>query len=258
MRGMPELRLVPAEPARVALRAELARLAGPWLDLERATEAAMARLDGPEGADEARVRRVAREQATAALVEAARVEGAGGRAALERLLDLWQADVHRWCRLLGGPALTVEDAAHDTLLAVLTGLGGLADPRRFRAWLWGLTWRTVRGHRRRAWLRRWLPGVRMENTASSTDTQLEYELAERSAATLAVLDALPLDQRELLWLAYAEGLTRAELAEQLGLAPGTLNRRLTRARRAFEAAALARGLVAGERAALPGALEVEP
>lgn len=230
------LLLDPPARLRDRVRAQLAEMAGPWLNLDAATEQVLGRLSLADAPKEAQI---TREVATVALVGAARD---GDRAALERLLDLWQSDVFRWCRLLGGPKVCVDDAAHDTLLVVVTQHKTLSAPDRFRAWLWGITWRTVRGHRRRAWLRRWVPGASLESPDPGPDPLLRCERAETSARVLAVLDALPLAQRELLWLAYAEGFSRAELAATLGLAPGTLNRRLTAARLAFEQAARGHGL----------------
>lgn len=238
---MATVHLMQPSPA-AAIRARLTDRAGAWLDLDAATAEVQDRLRAADPEAPPRMERVIDEVASAALVVAARVDGARGRAALERLFGIWQSDVHRWCRLLGGPGVCVEDAAHDTLLAVLTHLRQLSDPRRFRGWLWGVTWRTVRGHRRRAWLRRWAPGPWREEADPRPDPSQGFEASERSARVLAVLDTLPVEQRQLLWLAYAEGLTRAELSELLDLAPGTLNRRLTAARVAFERAAAAAGL----------------
>jgi DNA-directed RNA polymerase specialized sigma24 family protein len=48
-----------------------------------------------------------------------------------------------------------------------------------------------------------------------------------------------------LWLHYVEELSRAEICALTGLPAGTLNRRLTEARRAFEAHA---GAIALDRA----------
>lgn len=240
---MATLHLIHSAATDDALSARLSELAGPWIELPLAAEEAAARLS-ERAHSERQIALITREVATEALIRAIRAEPqARGCAALDRLLDLWQPDVHRWCRLLGGPTLPVEDLAHDALLAMLTQLHRLEDPRRFQGWLWGITWRTVRGHRRRAWLRRWVPGVVRDPPDPRGDASERYDRAHRSAVVLAVLDALPVDQRELLWLAYAEGLTRAELGRTLGIGPGTLSRRLTRARAAFEAAAGRLGLI---------------
>lgn len=232
-----------------ALRAALAADGGPWIDVEKSLLQALDRVatlrDEGEAPPAALVRRVARDVASAALVMAARPGAApGDAAARDRLIALWQDDVSRWCQVLGGPGVSAEDAAHDALLVACTRLGKLVDPLAFRAWLWAVTWRTVRRHRRRAWLRRWVPGGPPERPDPRGDAGERYERAERAARVMQALDRLPPDQRELLWLAYAEGMTRAELCRQLELGPGVLSRRLTRARAAFEAVARELGLEA--------------
>lgn len=233
---------LPNLPDLAEARAELQAAGGPWIDLSGAAPTLLARAEAlAEGGRPGRalLRRVARDMASIAVIQAAL---AGDRAALERLLELWRADVLRWCRMLCRPGVPPEDAAADALTIVVTDLRKVADPGRFRAWLWAVTWRTVRGYHRRAFLRRWVPGLLPDGPDLGTDTGRRYELSERSARVRAVLSGLGAEQAELLWLSYAEGLTRAELAAQLDLPEGTLSRKLSRARAAFEAAAREAGL----------------
>lgn len=223
-------------------RAVLRAVAPPWMDLEEGAatvlERARAAAEG-ERPGGTLLRRIARDHASEAWIRAA---VAGDRDALERLLDLWQDSVLRWTRLLCRPGVHPEDAASDALMVVVTDLGKLGDPARFRAWLWSITWRTVRAYHRRAFLRRWVPGLAPEQDDPRAGPERRYELSERSALVRGVLSGLKGEHQELLWLCYAEGLSRAELAAQLGMPVGTLNRKLTQARAAFEAAAREAGL----------------
>ncbi len=233
-------------PISLEARATL-RAVERWLEPERGLRELCARADalageassesgGPSPALELRV---ARDLASEALVDAAL---RGDPQALERLIELWRRDVLRWCRLLCRPGVYPEDAAADVGEVVLTDLRRISDPRRFRAWLWSVTWRTVRGHHRRAFLRRWIPGLMPERPDPRGDVGQGYERQERAERVRAVLSSLSAEHQELLWLCYAEGLTRAELADHLQMPAGTLNRKLSRARAAFELAATTAGL----------------
>ena len=240
------LATAPADPVLVEARAALAQAGGPWINATALAPEVLARAAESDAGRPGRalIRRIAQDVATEALLIAARARPAARDAdgPMDRLLDLWQAPVLRWCRLLCRPGVSPEDAAADALMALVTDAHRLEDPRRFRAWLWAITWRTVRGYHRRAFLRRWVPGLVPDRPDPRGDAGLHLELAERDAAVREVLGGLDAEHTELLWLAYAEGLSRAELAVHLGLAPGTLNRRLTHARAAFERPARARGL----------------
>ncbi len=165
-----------------------------------------------------------------------RVEAAqsGDGRAVHELLDAWQAEILRWCRWQAPPGASPDDIAHDVFVTVLTRLRTVREPERFRSWLWGITWRTVQGRRRKAWFRRWVPGeVERHEDVDSGASQLA-ERSERSQLVARVLEGLNGQQRQLLWLCYVEGQTRREMVELLGMPEGTLNRKLTAARRAFE------------------------
>ncbi len=186
--------------------------------------------------------RLALDSLSEVLVERAH---AGDTRAVSRLVDLWQHHVLRWCRFHCTAGDVAEDAAHDVLIAVLTTVRGLRDPTVFRAWLWGVTWRTTRARGRKPWFSRWVFGL-SEDRADQHDLEALVVAGERDRATALLLGELPTEDRELLWLHYGEGLSRREICAIKDMPEGTLNRKLTAARRSFEKRARRRGLMPGE------------
>jgi RNA polymerase sigma-70 factor (ECF subfamily) len=176
------------------------------------------------------------------LVILAQTTGAQQTRAAELLIALWAVEVLRWCRWLAGPALDPDDLAQDVLVCALERIGQVREPALFRHWLHGLCWRRVLGETRRAWFRRRDPAPPRDDAADSTEPTAEVARARQARQVQAVLDALLPEHRRLLGLHYVEEFSRAEIASLTGLPPGTLNRRLTEARRAFEACAIAHGL----------------
>jgi RNA polymerase sigma-70 factor (ECF subfamily) len=185
------------------------------------------------------LKRAALDLYSAGLVQAAL---AGDSHATHRLLDAWQAEILRWCHWQSPRGVHHEDVAQDVMVAVLRRLHALREPERFRAWLWGITWRSVRARGRKSWIQRWVPGDPERRDSGAGDPDEAYLSGERGRAVQAALDELTPEHRQLLWLSYVEGQTRREMMAVLGLPEGTLNRRLTAARRAFEAVARRHGL----------------
>ncbi len=185
------------------------------------------------------LRRAVLDLFSAGLVQAALT---GDTHATHRLLDAWQAEILRWCRWQCPRGLNHEDVAQDVMVAVLSRLHALREPERFRAWVWGVTWRSVQARKRKAWFWRWIPGDLERCESSGTDPDDAYASSERGRAVQRVLDLLSPEHRQLLWLSYVEGQTRREMTVLLGIPEGTLNRRLTAARRAFEQVARQHGL----------------
>ena len=154
----------------------------------------------------------------------------GDTVALSRLYE-------RFSGLLLGVGLRIlgvrgeaEDLVHDVFLEVWKRAGDF-DPRRGNARAW-LVMRT----RSRALDRKKSPrlaravvfdDVRAEQTASpERDPGLRMERARVRAS----LSELPPDQRAVVELAYFEGLSTAEIAEQVGCPVGTVKSRLSAAR----------------------------
>ncbi|WP_157545827.1 RNA polymerase sigma factor [Microtetraspora fusca] len=143
------------------------------------------------------------------LVEALRARDPG---ALAALYDTYAEAIYRYCLvMLGGPD-SAQVALRDTLIAAEALVGSLADPERFRVWLYTL----ARGE----CLRRRTPqGAEPPDTDLST--VLVPQLSDPADAELRVVAwhatrCLAPEDREVLELASRHGLTGADLATVLG------------------------------------------
>jgi RNA polymerase sigma-70 factor, ECF subfamily len=153
--------------------------------------------------------------------------------ALDRLCDEWLPIVLGWTTRLAGPRVDPEDAAHDVFIVVFRRLPELNRPEAFGAWLYGITRRVISAHRRRAWLRRWLPGGVPELPSGLPDPSRHAEQGDVADRVWAALDELPLHHREVLVLCDLEERADSEVAEMLGIPKGTVKSRLRRARLAL-------------------------
>jgi len=205
------------------------QLGGVWVDPWTLAPEVLTRSE-ERGID---LERAARDVVGGSLLRQA-VDGTTG--ARRRLLTVWHREVHRWCRSLAGPRQDPDDLAQEVLLRALRHLERVEHPERFRAWLYGTLLRVIRERERWARVRRQVPAAALEHHPSPQPGVEEEALAsERRARVRQALESLPAEQRMLLWAHYVEGQRRREICAWSGLAPGTLNRRLTRARRGFEA-----------------------
>lgn len=170
----------------------------------------------------------------------------GDADAWDPLIGLWGPMVLRWTARLGGPRIDAEDAAHDVFERVFSSVHKLRDPRAFPSWLLATTRRVVVDHRRRAWLRRWVPGLVPDVPDPSADRRAEAD--DLASAVREVLDELPAELREVLVLCEMEQRAGGEVAELLQVPLGTVKSRLRRAREQFAVLARRRGLAPDEPA----------
>lgn len=167
---------------------------------------------------------------------------AGDSAALEVLFAEWLPVILQWCRRLGGPRVDPDHAAQDVAIVVLSRVHTVHGPEVLPSWLFGVTRRVLAQHRRRAWVRRWAPGVDVDRSRSSTDPEAELGREELLRGVREAVDALPASLREVVVLCDLERRPQAEVAELVGLPLGTVKSRLRRARSTLARILAARGL----------------
>jgi RNA polymerase sigma-70 factor (ECF subfamily) len=135
-----------------------------------------------------------------------------------------------------------EDAVQQALVIAWRELPRLRDPDRFEPWLHRIVVHACYGEARRR--REWTTHVRLlpvDGPAQPDDTSnfADRDLVDRG------FRRLPPEQRAILVLHHYLGLTPGEIAETLGIPPGTARSRLHYAHRAMRAA-----LEADERGAV--------
>jgi RNA polymerase sigma-70 factor (ECF subfamily) len=126
-----------------------------------------------------------------------------------------------------------EDATQEALVAAWRDLSALRDPDRFDAWLRRLLIRACYREIRRG-RNRWTIEVDVEGHETA-DADATLDIADRDQLERGFrrLDA---DQRMVLVMHYYLGLSLDEAAAALGIPPGTVRSRLSRATRAMRAA----------------------
>lgn len=175
---------------------------------------------------------MARASFSPELVLAAQRGEAGMR---DELVDQALPVVLEWCARLGGPSVDAEDASHDVCIVVITKLDGLTDPNRFASWLFGTTRRVLAAHRRKAWVRKWLPGVEANPVDEAPDAAKNVAQSELARGVRAALEELPVAQREALVLFDIEERSESEVAAILSIPIGTARSRLRAGRERFRA-----------------------
>jgi RNA polymerase sigma-70 factor (ECF subfamily) len=124
------------------------------------------------------------------------------------------------------------DALQAALVAIWRDLPTLRDPDRFVAWAYRVLVRRCQADRRRA--RRSLALVDIEPALATTgDVQVSVALHDELERAFRTLTD---DQRSVLVLTYYRELTIEEVAEVMGVPPGTVKSRLHYAKQAMRAA----------------------
>lgn len=158
------------------------------------------------------------------------------RQVLAGRIELYEELVRRWARRVAavcharvGQEAAVADLIQETLLRGYRALRTLSDPEKFGPWLCGIALRASL-----TWLRQ-----QQRTAASFSDVSPHFDpeaiappsdRQEDLRQLMTEVEALPEPYRQVVMLYYYEDLTYRELAHVLGIAPGTVNQRLTRAR----------------------------
>jgi RNA polymerase sigma-70 factor (ECF subfamily) len=133
-------------------------------------------------------------------------------------------------RLNAGDVAGAEDVVHDAWIRAVERLSGFRWESAFSTWLSGFVINTIRDRSRKD--ARELRGIEEEHP--STDISL-LKAADRIDLQRAIAQ-LPAGFRQVLILHDIEGYTHEEIAELLGIMPGTSKSQLARARGAVRRA----------------------
>lgn len=144
----------------------------------------------------------------------------GDRQAFEELVARWQERLWRHARLLTGDQDAAWDALQETWLAIVKGLKRLNDPAAFPKWAYKIV-----NDRCVDWIRRQQRQRKFEDQPPEDHRPDDLQGSLRLA-----MEHLPVEQRALISLHYAEGYGMAEIAEILGIPEGTVKSRLFAAR----------------------------
>jgi RNA polymerase sigma-70 factor (ECF subfamily) len=167
------------------------------------------------------------------LVAAAR---AGDQRALDRLLRLHQPQVHAVCRRITGNDADALDATQEALIAIVRGLPRFDGRSRFSTWAYRIATNACLDELRRRKRRPvvGLPehdGTAIEPVDASTPDPGDA-VGQRDEID-AALGALAPDFRAAVVLRDLCQLDYAEIAETLGIPPGTVRSRIARGRAAL-------------------------
>lgn len=151
---------------------------------------------------------------------------AGDREAFGRLFDSCRDRVYSTAVHLCGDRAAAADITQDVFVKVFTRLPQFEARSSFTTWLYRIVVNTVIDHQRAARC-----VVPIEEAMPEPDLQAvdAYTRLQRRRRIEAALQALPDSLRVPVVLRYVQGLRYDEIAEALGISPGTVASRLSRA-----------------------------
>ena len=161
----------------------------------------------------------------------------GDADALEQVAKAWYRRIRRWALIdLGDPALA-EDAVQEALIRLVRNIGKYDPERPFGPWLRTI----VRNCAKRAGeQQRRHDHTDLAEHHLTVVPRAEHAIDTRRTQKRAVelFESLSARQREVLHLCTTEGMSAAEAARELGIAPATARVLLFRARRTLRTALL--------------------
>jgi RNA polymerase sigma-70 factor (ECF subfamily) len=188
------------------------------------------------------------DQDDQALVERAR---GGDLDAYEALVRRHQAIAYRTAVLVAGPG-DAEDAVQEAFVKAYGALDRFRSGSAFRPWILRIVANEASNTRRSAG-RRYGLAVRAGRQAWSGPVagtpEQDLVTAETRATVLALVDALPERERQVVACRYLLDLSEAETAEVLAIPAGTAKSRHARGLARLREAAMSAGLSVAEKGA---------
>jgi RNA polymerase sigma-70 factor, ECF subfamily len=154
-------------------------------------------------------------------------------ACLGKELMAYQEDVFRICLGFSRHPQDAEDLAQETYLKAFQRVGTVQNPASLRAWLLRIARNTCLDQQKKGRLfRLFKRSVAREEALENPAQERQAGTRERLAKLKEAVRRLPKKQKEVFVLREYGHLSYADLTETLGLKPGTVMSRLSRARRA--------------------------
>lgn len=147
---------------------------------------------------------------------------AGDAGAFAQIMAAHSGDMARVCMVISGDPDVTNEAVQSAWVEAWRRLGSLRDPDRLRPWLMTIAANKARQQMRSA--RRRLVYEGSLTPAPAIDPGTRAELLDLAEA----VGRLRPDERRLLGLRFAVGLTSAEIARELGGSPSATRGRLAR------------------------------
>lgn len=149
---------------------------------------------------------------------------AGDEVAFRQLYERYADRVFRYAFTLLRNRHLAEEVAQETMVAIWRGAGSFKGGSQVSTWIFGIA-----RNQAHAFLRREVRGEREpEEPLTLPDPA---EAVEREGRVLSALAKLPPGQREVVVLAFYEGLSYREIARLLGVPEGTVKSRMHLAKR---------------------------
>jgi RNA polymerase sigma-70 factor, ECF subfamily len=155
----------------------------------------------------------------------------GDADAYEELVHAYQGIALRTAYLLAGNAADAEEAVQDAFVKAYRTLWRFRPGSPFKPWLLRIVANEARNRRRSAGRRAALALRAGQEPSGEAAPSPEAALlgAERREELVAALNRLPEPDREAIACRYLLDLSEAETAAALGVRPGTVKSRLSRA-----------------------------
>jgi RNA polymerase sigma-70 factor, ECF subfamily len=148
--------------------------------------------------------------------------------------------VWRSLRRLGVRESDIADTVQEVFVVVHRKLAEFEGQSKMTTWLFAISMRVARDHRRSAVVRREIAtegAVLGEHQDPGANTAGETERREKQALLEEILDDMPEEQRVVFVLFELEEMSGIEIAELVGCPIGTVHSRLRLARESFRRAA---------------------
>jgi RNA polymerase sigma-70 factor (ECF subfamily) len=149
---------------------------------------------------------------------------AGDEAAFRRFYECFSDRVLRYAYTLLHQRHLAEEVVQDTMIAVWNGAAKFAGRSKVSTWVFGIARNRALDLIRKEERGKRVPDVSLVDPDPAPGIQ-------RTERVMGALDALPVDQREVVFLTFYEGLSYREIAGTLGIPEGTVKSRMFHAKR---------------------------